>query len=156
MIKKTFLWVLVILWMSVIFSLSAQPATQSNAVSRGFTKKIISVCDFLDVLSDAETENIAMNINKIVRKCAHFSAYAFLAFLITALVRSYHFRWIHSVVLAVVLSGLFACTDEYHQLFVPGRSGEIRDVGIDTLGALFGSILMYLLWNVKKVILKKF
>lgn len=30
---------------------------------------------------------------------------------------------------------LYACTDEYHQLFVPGRSGQLRDVMIDAVGA---------------------
>lgn len=34
-----------------------------------------------------------------------------------------------------MIAVLYACTDEYHQLFVPGRSGQLRDVMIDAVGA---------------------
>ncbi|MBQ3466792.1 MAG: VanZ family protein, partial [Oscillospiraceae bacterium] len=33
---------------------------------------------------------------------------------------------------------LYACSDEFHQLFVPGRAGMFSDVLIDTVGVLFG------------------
>ena len=36
---------------------------------------------------------------------------------------------------------LYACTDEFHQLFVPGRSGNFRDVIIDTSGGVLSAIL---------------
>ena len=33
---------------------------------------------------------------------------------------------------------LYACTDEFHQSFVPGRSPSLVDVGIDTVGTFVG------------------
>jgi VanZ family protein len=39
---------------------------------------------------------------------------------------------------AVLLSGLYGVTDEFHQAFVPGRGAAALDVGIDTLGAALG------------------
>ena len=39
---------------------------------------------------------------------------------------------------AVVAAGLYAVTDEVHQLFVEGRHGAPLDVAIDTVGALAG------------------
>ena len=69
--------------------------------------------------------------------------------------------WIekHSVVSIIslakrfIISALFclvyAISDEIHKLFVPGRSGEIRDVLIDftgvLIGILFTMLLVYLL-----------
>ena len=38
---------------------------------------------------------------------------------------------------------IYACTDEFHQLFVMGRSCEMRDVLIDTLGSFVGILIYY-------------
>ena len=46
-----------------------------------------------------------------------------------------------SLSLAWGIGALYACTDEFHQRFVPGRSGELRDVGIDCCGVLTGVLL---------------
>lgn len=143
MVRKIILWLFVILWMWVIFSFSAQPATESDEISEGFTKKIVRVIDFADQLSEKEIDLIADNLNHIVRKSAHFCAYALLSLLVALLLKEYNFVRHHAMILAVVISGLYACTDEFHQTFVPGRSGEIRDVGIDTLGAIFGVLTLY-------------
>lgn len=43
---------------------------------------------------------------------------------------------------AILFSLIFAFTDEIHQLFIPGRTGKLRDVGIDFLGILASSILI--------------
>lgn len=39
--------------------------------------------------------------------------------------------------LSLLLVVLFALSDEWHQTFVPGREGTLRDVGFDTIGGLF-------------------
>ena len=44
---------------------------------------------------------------------------------------------------AIVL--VYALSDEFHQLFVPGRSGEVRDVVIDTAAGVVGVCLAYLI-----------
>ena len=53
---------------------------------------------------------------------------------------------------SVMLCFFYACTDEFHQLFVPGRSGEFTDVCLDTVGATFGILLvMIIVWIVEKI-----
>jgi VanZ family protein len=45
-------------------------------------------------------------------------------------------------VLAWVLTGIFALSDEWHQTFIPGRSGRLEDVRFDVICAIVG-ILFY-------------
>ena len=45
---------------------------------------------------------------------------------------------------------LYACTDEIHQLFIEGRSGEIRDILVDSTGALIGMVLVSIILKIKK------
>jgi VanZ family protein len=54
------------------------------------------------------------------------------------------------VALAVVLVSLYGVTDELHQLFVPGRSCDVKDWIADTIGATLGSVGMYVLLRVWK------
>ena len=54
------------------------------------------------------------------------------------------------LLLSIFLAFLYACTDEIHQLFVPGRSGEIKDVCIDTCGAFIGALIVYGISKISK------
>ena len=66
----------------------------------------------------------------ILRKAAHLVEYAILGALLVRATRS--------PLLAVLLAGLYAVSDEVHQTFVEGRVGAPLDVAIDTLGAAVG------------------
>lgn len=141
-IKRIISWSAVALWMLIIFSLSSQVAEQSNQLSTGVTDIIIKIIEKV-------FPNINFDIgsfNHIVRKNAHFVAYLVLGILVLNALRiggTYDYR---SVVLALVICVLYAITDEVHQLLVPGRSGQIKDVIIDSAGASMG-IGLYLLIN---------
>ena len=50
----------------------------------------------------------------------------------------------YPLIMSITLSFFYACTDELHQIFVPGRSAQFRDILIDTLGASFGATITYL------------
>jgi VanZ family protein len=77
-------------------------------------------------------------------KTGHALAYALLCTLLFRALRFscrvWVFHW--SPVLALVLASCYGATDEFHQLFVPGRSGEVRDWAIDTLGALTAAVVL--------------
>lgn len=81
----------------------------------------------------------------ILRKIAHVTEYAVLSFLLK--------RNFHGYVLTGLLSFAYAITDEIHQYFVPGRSGNFADLGIDAVGVLIGLIVYY--WITKKGFLQK-
>ena len=71
----------------------------------------------------------------VIRKIAHMTLYAILAFCAACSQIKTSFKKV------LLFCAWYACTDEFHQLFIPGRSGEIRDVCIDCLGACIGFLL---------------
>src|SRR6476620_3341841 len=86
----------------------------------------------------------------IVRKCAHLTEYAILAYLFWRALRKPKrddprpWSWREGG-LAILFVALYASTDEFHQLFVPTREASVKDVCLDTLGAAGGIILIRLL-----------
>ena len=121
-------YTLLIAWMAVIFLLSSEGHDTSSGRSDTFVHALQAAgvtwqADFLTLL---------------VRKSAHISAYFVLGILIYSLLKEYRSHIKHLVIASIALSMLYACTDELHQMFVPGRSGEVRDVLIDTAGAAAG------------------
>lgn len=71
----------------------------------------------------------------VIRKTAHMTLYAILAFYAACSQIKPSFKKV------LLFCACYACTDEFHQLFIPGRSGEIRDICIDCLGACIGFLL---------------
>ncbi len=95
-----------------------------------------------------------INIDKetltfLIRKLAHMSEYAILAlFTYYALIKiAFNKRIIFQI--TFLISFLYACSDEFHQLFISGRSGQFTDVIIDSTGCLIMLLFLYL-WQKKK------
>lgn len=120
-----------VVWMGIIFYLSHQPASESAETSRGLVDFALNI---VPVPTDYE-----IIIHTIIRKLAHFIAYTILGILIY-----FAYRGKQAVLFTLIVCLLFAISDEIHQLFIPGRSGEIRDVLIDVSGAVFGLIIVKL------------
>ena len=119
-------WALVIICMAVIFSLSAQTAGESSEVSGQliFMMKLNISQDF-------------------IRTVAHFLEYTGLAVLIfNALYQTFGYQ---RPFVALIVSSLYAVSDEIHQLFVEGRAFQISDIVIDSLGAAGGITVLILL-----------
>lgn len=130
-IKITISWAAVFLWMFLIFRLSSQVASQSNGLSLGVTDWLYSIFA-ASARFDMET------LNHFVRKGAHFSAYLVLALLSSNALRKTGFQGRKRLVMAFAICAMYAVSDEIHQLFIPGRSGQPLDVLIDSSGAAAG------------------
>ncbi|MFV8826431.1 VanZ family protein [Alkalihalobacterium sp. APHAB7] len=139
---KSFSWTAVIAWMALIFYLSHQPATVSSELSSEITEVIVQIIEIVAPNTQFEFGNL----NHLVRKNAHFFAYLVLGLLTINALRRSGSNGYRSMGVALVICILYAISDEVHQLFVPGRSGEVRDVLIDTAGASVG-IGMYWLFS---------
>lgn len=133
-LRKTLPWLLVIFWMTVIFYLSHQPGVESSGLSTGITEAIIRATKKIAPSIDFNLEVF----NHVVRKNAHFFAYLVLGILVANGLRSSGVVGLRAVVIALGISVLYAISDEAHQLFVPGRAGQVKDVFIDSAGAVFG------------------
>lgn len=153
MVKKIVLWIAVILWMSVIFSFSAQPAEQSGELSKGIIYKCIEFLASIDnipVFNQMDSDHIyelSYRLDHYVRKLAHFTIYAVLGVLVYNLLATYGIKRSKVVLLSAAICLGYAISDEVHQLFVPGRAGMVRDVFIDFGGAFFAISVAYLFFG---------
>ena len=143
--KKIISFIVLILWMIVIFSFSSADANKSTGTS---DKVITTMIEIKDKITNNETPNnekeiIVKNSSFYTRKIAHITEYLILGFLTFNLLKQYS---VTNIYYAIGLSILYSCTDEFHQLFISGRSGSIRDVLIDTIGILIGTYLYKLLF----------
>lgn len=131
--KKLARWLPLILWCIAIFNFTASPG-----FTGAHTNSIIVQMFHLD-------QGTAKAINFIIRKLAHLSEFGLLAVL-TWWVLDFQDRL---APLAWALATVYAATDEWHQHFVPGRTASIRDVLIDSTGALLVIACIY--WQKKKM-----
>ena len=143
--KKIISFIVLILWMIVIFSFSSADANKSTGTS---DKVITTIIEIKDKITNNETPNnekeiIVKNSSFYIRKIAHITEYLILGFLMFNLLKQYS---VTNIYYAIGLSILYSCTDEFHQLFISGRSGSIRDVLIDSIGILIGTYLYKLLF----------
>src|SRR5690606_24042396 len=77
-------------------------------------------------------------LHHLLRKSAHFLVYLVLGILLYRALCLSGISGIGGMVLAFLLGFFYAISDEVHQIFVPGRSGEIGDVLLDSAGVLIG------------------
>ena len=149
--KKVIYSILIVLWMGIIFSLSNQPAIDSTELSDGFISNTIgNVYKFFNKnISSDELNEIKVKYTHPVRKMAHFTIYMILGILVTLLVREYNVSFNKCLFISLLVCLLYSISDEVHQLFVIGRSGEIRDVLIDTSGSFIGIFIFNKLFRKK-------
>lgn len=135
-----------LLMMYLIFSFSAQTGEVSGELSYEISYKIVEVKS--EVLHEGksydELSYEADQIHFYVRKAAHMTEYFLLAVAVSFPLYVYRVRGIWLFLLAGIFCVGFAGFDEYHQSFVAGRSPSVRDVCIDSSGALIGIILVQL------------
>ena len=139
--KKRYLWLAAaVIWMVLIFAFSQQKAEQSGEVSGMITYRMaegVSEVFGLDWKEEALVE-YAEEWQHPVRKMAHMTEYAVLACILLGNMLQYPALRNKAFLWAFLGATAYAATDEIHQLFIEGRSGEVKDVCIDSTGALLG------------------
>ena len=108
------------------------------------------ICIFIassSLLSFENTEKVLVSstLNYMVRKLAHVVEYAILAYLWFRSLRTSSKPFTRVVSWSVLLSIVYATSDEWHQSFIPSRLGTWTDVVWDAAGAIImGLILWYI------------
>ena len=126
-------WTPVAIWMALIFAFSTDWFAGSNTIS--FFGSLLS---WLMPGIAAETIHI---IHAGLRKLGHWTEYFILATLLGIACKA---QWPQQdrrnrFTATLIITTLYAISDEWHQSFVPSRSASINDVAIDACGAFFGA-----------------
>lgn len=146
-------WLMVIIWMGTIFYLSSMNTGESNGKSKKVIDKVVTTT--IDTTNNTgitdkhptnkEKAKLVDTLNKPLRKCAHASVYFILAILILySLLNTFNSltnKYYLAIIITIVLCFTYSLSDEYHQTFVSGRTGQFSDCLIDTAGSSLGTIL---------------
>ena len=128
--------------MVLIFYMSSKDATESGGMSKWLVETAFgrTLIRLLPRITDRGAE-----ID--IRKYAHMAEYALLAVPSALFFRELLLERripLRAVCCSLVLCFLYACSDEYHQTFIPGRAGAMIDVAVDMTGVAFGLALVLL------------
>lgn len=126
-------WTLLIGWMILIFFMSSQPGDISSKQS----DLVIKLFALLGIDLNSAFGELA---TLVVRKTAHVSEYCILYLLSINLLKNY-LTIKNSRIYSLIIVFSYACSDEIHQYFVPGRSMAFTDIMIDFFGGIVGFVI---------------
>lgn len=128
-------WLLVIILLAIIFSLSAQDAEESKELSDSLVARIIV---WINLYIDGET----------LRKIAHMLEFTAFSFCLNNAIFATCEKKKVSLISSFLLAVAVIVSDEIHQIFVPGRAFQFSDLLIDGLGAIIGIISYQILCKI--------
>lgn len=131
--KKIIKTLLFLSWLILIYLLSAETGDQSGSLSDGI---LLSIAKLLKI---SDTKAFVDTFGFFIRKLAHFSEYFILYILTYECFKEYNCPKL--IVVSVLFCVLYASFDEFHQLFVDGRCGQLSDVMIDSSGSIVSCFL---------------
>lgn len=145
--KKIISTILLIVWLVIIFLFSSDDAVKSTNKSDNVVKSAIVLKDKITntKTSKNKIKVLCKKYQKIVRKTAHFTEYLVLGILCIYCLSNYTHKRL--IITSILFCILYAFSDEIHQMFISGRSGQIIDVLIDSSGAIIGIYLFSIIRN---------
>ena len=129
----------------MIFNFSNQDSEKSGSTSQKVTEAITKDIKSIQKLNKNEKAKVIDKIEDVIRKIAHFSLYALVGFLLMALFSTYNINEKNKIISTIIIGAIYAISDEFHQSFVSGRSGQVSDVFLDTLGTTVGGLFILLI-----------
>ena len=135
-----------IIWAAFIFIMSSSigGGDNSRSVLSSFLERLFPA--WFSTLSPAQVELI----NHSIRKLGHVTEYFIFGLCAVRAIRPKTCRFtVKNGLAALILSTIYACTDEIHQYFVPGRTAAVGDVLIDSFGASL-AVIIILVWYARK------
>ncbi|MCI9279671.1 MAG: VanZ family protein [Bacilli bacterium] len=142
-----------ILCMFFIFYFSHQPSIRSQSMSNEVALKILEFSSKVrkQNISEDQKENFIIKSRFLIRKLAHFFIFLVLGICMYLTLKNFKVKSIYLYSLLLCL--LYASFDEFHQLFVFGRTARVLDILIDFVGAFIGILICD--FAVKKHLKKK-
>ena len=157
LILRIFAVMMSVIMMVLIFNFSADNAEESGKKSEEVTVIIVQTVEPEIVEKPIEEQQkVYDSVGTYVRKSAHFIEFAALGFFMSLMVNTIYLDYLRRFLLPLGCGALYALTDEFHQLFVPGRAFSFIDVLIDSGGVLIGILLSIAIFAIfKRISLKK-
>ena len=153
--KKIISLIPTLLLLFLIFGFSAQDGETSGSLSFQISLYIVQL--FSPLLPAAMSEHVMLEraevIHFFVRKAAHMTEYFLLALSLQLPLAAWFSNLLSGkarIAIGFFATVLFAALDEFHQSFVPGRSGNFTDVCIDSIGALAASLCLLIYFSIRK------
>ena len=150
--------IFLLLCMGFIYYNSYQNGYDSNAISNG----VLDMVKANDLVNNKVTNKIALKIKEVlginttteilIRKMAHMLEFCLLAILVSIVLFSFGLRGKGAIIYILFLTLFYAVLDEYHQMFIKGRTSSVRDVLIDFSGSIIGVTVFYLIYYLGKKI----
>ncbi|MCI8512297.1 MAG: VanZ family protein [Lachnospiraceae bacterium] len=143
--RMLLMWLPAIGMAALIFGFSAQPAAASTKTSDSVTRLLLRIADATRLFDTGQDSVQAWceRLSLPVRKTAHMAEYVIFYGTILLGLYGSGLRGKKWPLRAFSLTLFYACTDEIHQIFVPGRAGRVSDVLIDGIGAGALTMLLY-------------
>jgi VanZ family protein len=131
-------WAITLAWAALIFYLSSQ--TFSPNFSRGL---LVWTLQLLHLRVSAGTFRL---LHAYLRGLAHVTEYAIFALLLYGFPGGkFAGGWqSRRALFCILVAAAYSLTDEFHQLFVPGRHASLFDCGLDTIGATLAMLGLYI------------
>ena len=138
--KRWMLYIVLGLIVFFIWDNSLQNGGTSDGFSLIFAEWLAPIADKLGFYGNIWA------LNRIVRKLAHLTEFTILGGVLYVVLR----RYIEygTVVKTIGVGIVIACLDEFIQLFSLGRSSQVFDVLIDTIGIIIGILVVKLAYYI--------
>lgn len=143
--KRVLFLIMLFIAFYVIFNFSAQNGEVSGTFSRKITEYIVDFVSKIKTMDNSRKIYYIEKLHPIIRKLAHFSIYTVVGFSIMGFMCTFDIKNIIKFITSFCIGASYAVFDEIHQYFIPGRSAQILDVCIDTLGVLTGIFILIIL-----------
>lgn len=134
-------WIAAILWIGVICIESTDLMSSQNTGSFIYSL-LVPFWHSIDPVKFGE-------FHAVLRKVGHFAGYGILSFLLFRAWRATLRRRVQWTVpwaaVSFLMTALVASLDEWHQTFIPSRTGTYKDVLLDSAAALCVQTLLFLL-----------
>lgn len=145
-ILRTLFLTLLIATLIIIFGFSNQNGEVSGSISRKIAETIVNIFN----KNSDNISNTIIQAERIIRKLAHFSIYTSVGIWTMSFISTFKIKETNKVIFSTLTGFIYACTDEFHQSFIKGRAASFLDVTIDTLGVIFGMLLVSLIIKIYK------
>ena len=144
--KRIILVLIIILWMYVVFYLSSQNGNESQGTSSFIVNIVASI--YTKLTNIQLTMSNIDNLTYVIRKIAHFTLYFLGSISVFLLFKTYNISKRRTYIYTLLFCVIYACSDEFHQIFSKDRNGNCIDILIDTFGSALGMIFVDIVSNI--------